>query len=68
MKEKWMVKNKSADFKAIAARFGITEVTARLMINRGLNDFDEMESYLYPDLSQLNAPEMLKDAEKPRGF
>ncbi len=64
MKEKWMVKNKSADFKAIAARFGITEVTARLMINRGLNDFDEMESYLYPDLSQLNAPERLKDAEK----
>ncbi len=64
MKEKWMVKNKSADFKAIAAHFGITEVTARLMINRGLNDLDEMAFYLHPDLSQLNAPEALKDAEK----
>lgn len=64
MKEKWMVKNKSADFKAIAAHFGITEVTARLMINRELKDLAEMEAYLYPDSSQLNAPEALKDGEK----
>ena len=64
MKEKWMVKNKSADFKAIAAHFGITEVTARLMINRELKDPAEMEAYLYPDSSQLNAPEALKDGEK----
>ena len=32
MKEKWMVKNKSADFKAIAGHFGISEVTARLLV------------------------------------
>lgn len=59
-----MVKNRSADFAAIAARFGISEVTARLLVNRGLNTEGEMEAYLHPDLSQLHAAELLKDAEK----
>ena len=57
-----MVKNRSADFAAIAARFGISEVTARLMVNRGLNTDEEMEAYLHPDLSQMHPAELLKDA------
>ncbi len=64
MKEKWMVKNKSADFKAIAEHFGITEVTARLMVNRGLNDFEAMDCYLNPGISQLHDPREMKDAKE----
>lgn len=64
MKEKWMVKNKSADFKAIAARFGVSEVTARLMVNRGIAGMEEMGAYLRPDKSQLHPAESLKDAAK----
>lgn len=68
MKEKWMVKNRSADFKAIAARFGVSEVIARLMVNRGLKTPEEMGAYLHPDKAQLHAPERLKDAEKTAGI
>lgn len=68
MKEKWMVKNKSADFKAIAGHFGISEVTARLLVNRGLNDFEAMGCYLAPDISQLHDPRGMKDAGKAAGI
>ena len=68
MKEKWMVKNKSADFKAIARHFGISEVTARLLVNRGLNDFEAMGCYLAPDISQLHDPQGMKDAGKAAGI
>ena len=68
MKEKWMVKNKSADFKAIAGHFGISEVTARLLVNRGLNDFEAMGCYLAPDISQLHDPQGMKDAGKAAGI
>lgn len=64
MKEKWMVKNRSADFKAIAAQFGISEVTARLMVNRGIGSQEEMEAYLHPDATQLHPAKLLKDAKK----
>ncbi len=68
MKEKWMVKNKSANFKAIAGHFGISEVTARLLVNRGLNDFEAMGCYLAPDISQLHDPRGMKDAGKAAGI
>ena len=68
MKEKWMVKNKSADFKAIAGHFGISEVTARLLVNRGLNDFEAMGCYLAPDISQLHDPQGMKDAGQAAGI
>lgn len=64
MKEKWMVKNKSADFRAIAARFHVSEVTARMMVNRGLADMGEMDAFLHPDKSQLHPAESLKDAAR----
>ena len=34
MKEKWFVAAKKANFQAIAAKFGIDQVTARLIRNR----------------------------------
>lgn len=64
MKEKWMVKNKSADFKSIAAQFGISEVVARLMVNRGVIEPADIEAYLHPDICQLHPAGLLKDAKK----
>ena len=64
MKEKWMVKNKSADFQAICDRLKVSGAVARIMVNRGLTDFEEMEAYLHPSISQLHSAKLLKDAEK----
>ena len=42
----WVIKNKKADFAAIAKKFGIREITARLLVNRGLVCDEEIEEYL----------------------
>jgi len=39
---KWMVKMKKADFDAIADKFGINRITARLLTNRGLSTDEEI--------------------------
>ncbi len=64
VKERWMVKNRSADFASICTKFGVSGVAARLMVNRGLTEEGEIEAYLHPSLSSLHPAALLKDAEK----
>lgn len=61
MQQKWVVKNKKAEFAAICKEHDITEVTARLLINRGLDTWEERDAFLHPSLSALIAPELLKN-------
>lgn len=63
-KEKWMVKNKTADFAAICSQFGVSEIVARLLVNRGLTQPEEIQKYLYPKLSDMYNPFQMKDLEK----
>ncbi len=62
--QKWVVKNKKADFDAICREQNITEVTARLLVNRGLCTKEERDAYLHPSLLTLSKPEQLKNAKK----
>lgn len=62
--EKWVVKNKKADFKALMERFQISEVIARLLVNRNQMTTEEIESYLHPELSYLHNPFLMKDMDK----
>lgn len=64
MKEKWFVSAKKADFQAIGQRFGIDQVTARIIINRGITGEEAIAAYLSCSRKQLHAPHLLKDAEK----
>lgn len=61
---KWMVKMKKADFDAIAEKFGISRITARLLTNRGLTTDEEIKSYLSGDASMLHDPAELADIDK----
>lgn len=63
MKQYWTVKNKKADFGQICREQGITEVTARLLVNRGLTTKQERDAYLHPSFSCLPSPRLLKNAE-----
>ena len=63
-KKKWIVMAKRADFAAIAARFHIDPVTARLLRNRELTTPEEIEMYLHGDLSSLHDARQMKDMEK----
>jgi len=62
--ENWFIKNRKADFNAIMSRCGCSEVLARCLVNRGLEDLDEIEAYINPQLSKLHNPLLLKDMEK----
>ncbi len=60
---KWMVKMKKADFDGISAKFGIKNITARLLVNRGILEDKEIDAYLNGDSTMLRDPFGLEDIE-----
>lgn len=61
MQRKWVVSAKRADFQGIAKRFGIDQVTARIIRNREVIGDDAIEKYLHGTLDDLNDPAQMKD-------
>jgi single-stranded-DNA-specific exonuclease len=62
--ENWVIKNRKADFQKIMAECGVSEVLARCLVNRGYEEADKIRDYLYPSLSGLHDPFLMKDMEK----
>lgn len=62
--EKWMVEAKRADFKGIGERFGIDQVTARIIRNRDVIGEKTIEKYLHGSRKDFYSPWLLKDMEK----
>ncbi len=59
MNEKWYVAAKKADFQAIAKKFGIDPVTARIIRNRNVVGDDEIRRYLYGTREEFCDPAQL---------
>ena len=57
----WMVACKKADFKEIGKKFGIDQVTARILVNRGLTEEESIRRFLSGGLEELSDPHLLKD-------
>ena len=66
--EKWVVSAKRADFAAIAERFHIDQVTARIIRNRDVVTEEEIEEYLTGTLDSLASPHLLMDCDKAAGI
>lgn len=64
MKERWYVTAKRADFQAIGKKFGIDQVTARIIRNRDIIGEAAIAQYLECSTEQLHDPHLLKDAQK----
>lgn len=64
MKERWYVTAKKADFQAIGKKFGIDQVTARIIRNREIIGEEAIAQYLETSESQLHDPHLLKDVDK----
>ena len=62
--EKWMVAAKRADFKGIGERFGIDQVTARIIRNRDVIGEKAIEKYPHGSRKDFYSPWLLKDMEK----
>ena len=62
--ERWVVAAKRADFQAIAEKFRIEPVIARLIRNRDVVGDEQIREYLYGGLEELHDPMLMKDMGK----
>ncbi len=64
MQEKWVVAAKRADFRAIAEKYGIDPVIARLIRNRDVTEDEAIRRYLYGTIDDLYDPSLMKDLDR----
>lgn len=62
--EKWVIKNKKADFECIMKECGVSEVLARCLVNKGMETTQEINDFLHPKLTSMHDPFFLKDMDK----
>lgn len=62
--KQWMYKKCNADTAAIAKRYNISGVFARVLVNRGLYTWKDMDAYLFPDMEKMYKPGLMKDVTK----
>ncbi len=58
--KKWMIMAKKADFFALAEKFHIDPVVARLLVNRDIAE-EDFEDFLHPDNGKFNDPYQIED-------
>ena len=56
--------NKGADFKSIGLKYGIDQVTARIIRNRDIVEDEDIRLFLHGDLSDCHDPALMKDGDK----
>lgn len=62
--EKWFIRNRGADLDKISREFNIPKFTAKLLVNRGINDYRLIDSYLNPSIDRLHSPKEFKDMDR----
>jgi single-stranded-DNA-specific exonuclease len=60
----WRVMARRADFNNLAQRFNISPVTARVIVNRGIESEEDIDMYLNGDVSTMHDPALMKDLPK----
>lgn len=60
MKERWMLRTKRAEFNAIAKKYNIDPVLARIIRNRDIEGDDAIYEYLYGTVEDLHEPLLMK--------
>ena len=58
------MQRKGADFVGLGKQLGVDPVVVRLMVNRGLNTYEEMQEYLHPTLDSFPDPKLFADMDK----
>ena len=66
MEKKWVIR-KSADeskVRELSSELGIDPVLAELLVQRGVNTFEEARAFFRPSLERLHDPFLMKDMDK----
>ena len=64
MEKEWRMHAFRADFNQIAKEHGISPVTARVLVNRGLTTKEEIASFLHAGYEMTHDPFLMADMEK----
>ena len=66
--DRWTICNKTADFESIKSGFGVSDIMARLLVNRGLTGSDEIRPFLTPSKEDLHSPHLLLNMDGAAGL
>lgn len=61
--QKWLIKNKKANYKEMSRTLHVSELICKIMINRDIKGFELMDSFVNPTLDKLHNPRLMKDIE-----
>jgi single-stranded-DNA-specific exonuclease len=62
MEKRWKIKNPDEQkSKILAGQLGVHLLISRLLVNRGIENFEEARKYFRPDTAQLHDPFLMKD-------
>nr|WP_315104331.1 single-stranded-DNA-specific exonuclease RecJ [uncultured Catonella sp.] len=64
MAGRWYMRTIRGDFDGIAARFGISKIAARVLVNRGVNNDKDIDEYLNAGERKLSNPALMFDLVK----
>lgn len=59
--EKWLLRNRKVDLKAMSDKYKISQLLCKLMVNRDITDDNIINSYINPIYENLHSPKTMKD-------
>ena len=62
--ENWRLLNKKSDHMKLSKELNISQITAKIMVNRDIFDVDDAHMFIDTDLNRLRNPMDLKDIKK----
>ncbi|EMS73873.1 single-stranded-DNA-specific exonuclease RecJ [Ruminiclostridium cellobioparum] len=62
--EKWILKNPKNDFEKMSEALGVSPLLCRIMVNRGISDYDTARRFISSDIADLYDARGMKDLEK----
>ncbi|MCJ7688996.1 MAG: single-stranded-DNA-specific exonuclease RecJ [Clostridiaceae bacterium] len=68
MEKKWLLRNTSKNISLLAKNSGVSEVIAKILTNRGLNNEVEIKKFMRASVEDLYDPFLMKDMEKAIGL
>lgn len=59
--EKWLLRNRKVDLKAMSEKYKISQLLCKLIVNRDITDENIINSYINPIYENLHSPKTMKD-------
>lgn len=64
MEKKWLIRSTSKDVSALAKNSGVSQVVAKILINRGIHNEIDIKRFMRASIEDLYDPFLMKDMEK----